>query len=118
MIGQVRRAWGEGLLLPSVLVAVGLFQGTNMIHSPAPFMDEGTYVSQACGVQVKGVRAPYTYRYDHPPLGWLTIAFWTVLRGVAGHATFSIDAARELMLVAGLASTALVYVLGRRLGLR
>ena len=118
LTGRLPTVWIERLSLPVALLGVGLVQGVNSTHAPAPFTDEGTYVSQAWAVQTKGALAPYTYWYDHPPLGWLMITLWNLLCSVASHAAYSIDEARQLMLVTGLVSTALVYVLGRRLGLR
>ena len=38
------------------------------------FDDEGTYASQAWSVTHLRALAPYTYWYDHPPLGWLVLS--------------------------------------------
>ena len=43
-------------------------------RSPMFFDDEGTYASQAWSVTHLRALAPYTYWYDHPPLGWLVLA--------------------------------------------
>ncbi len=51
----------------AVVNAIGLYTG------PIRFDDEGTYVSQALAV-LDGSLAPYTYWYDHPPLGWILLS--------------------------------------------
>jgi cellulose synthase/poly-beta-1,6-N-acetylglucosamine synthase-like glycosyltransferase len=103
------------VVLPVVLLAgVAVVLATNMLHWPGAQFDEGTYVGNAWAVQ-HGKLAPYTYSYGHPPLGWLLIFLWTWANGVFGHATFSIDSGRELMLVVSLVSCWLLYTLARRL---
>ena len=36
--------------------------------------DEGTYVAEAWAIICEHQLAPYTYWYDHPPLGWAQLA--------------------------------------------
>lgn len=115
-----RRRWER--VLPAGLVgllvgALAVVHALGMSSSPAWFDDEGTYVSQAWAVQTLQELAPYTYWYDHPPLGWLLIAAWT-WPTQAFDRTWSVVAGRELMLVVHVVSCLLVYVLARRLGLR
>jgi 4-amino-4-deoxy-L-arabinose transferase-like glycosyltransferase len=50
-------------------------------------------------------------------LAWLSIFLWTELSSLAGKSAFSIDSGREFMLVVCLISSALLYALGRRLGM-
>jgi cellulose synthase/poly-beta-1,6-N-acetylglucosamine synthase-like glycosyltransferase len=100
-----------------LLTVVGLVTATNMLHWPALQFDEGTYVANAWAVQERGALAPYTYSYGHPPLGWLVISLWTWASGIFGHAIYSIDGARELMLVITIVSSSLLYTLARRLGM-
>ncbi|MFT4136218.1 glycosyltransferase family 39 protein [Microbacterium sp.] len=60
--------------VPLAIFVVALVIGTwNVAGSPAFQDDEGTYVAQAVAVQ-NGTLAPYTYWYDHPPLGWIQLA--------------------------------------------
>jgi cellulose synthase/poly-beta-1,6-N-acetylglucosamine synthase-like glycosyltransferase len=101
-----------------LLTAVGLVEATNMLHWPGVFFDEGTYVANAWAVGDKGVLAPYTFSYGHPPLGWVSISLWTWISGLFGHATYSIDGAREFMLAISIVSCSLVYTLARRLRMR
>jgi hypothetical protein len=87
-------------------------------RSPALSDDEGTYVAQAWAVRTHGTLAHYTYWYDHPPLGWLVLAPLTIvlhplasLLRLDGHAVIE---ARFAMVVPALATTAMVYLLMRR----
>jgi 4-amino-4-deoxy-L-arabinose transferase-like glycosyltransferase len=100
-----------------VLVTVGLVHARGMYTAPLRFDDEGTYVSQARALLQDGRLAPYTYWYDHPPLGWMLIAGWLGGPGSFWHAPNLIGGGRQLMLVCDLASTGLLLVLARRLGL-
>ena len=87
-------------------------------HGPALADDEGTYLAQAWSVQVNHALAPYTYWYDHPPLGWFQLAGWTWLTGVFGGHGMVIIAGRHLMTLYAAVDAALIFVLARRLGMR
>ena len=86
-----------------------------MLHWPAVLFDEGTYVGNAWAVGQRGELAFYTYTYGHPPLAWLLITIWTSAGGLFGHATYSVDGARELMCAVTIVSCSLLYTLARRL---
>jgi hypothetical protein len=123
--GRVRRwlawAWTHRLGLVVVLgllLVVGAVHATGMDRAPQRVDDEGTYLAQAWAVQSRHTLAPYTYWYDHPPLGWLLLAGWTAATGAFTRAASAIAAGRQLMLLVQLASAALLYGLARRLGLR
>src|SRR5689334_23981805 len=63
------------------LLAVCLLTGLathawNLFHYPLYLTDEGIYTEQAWSVLHEGRLSPYTYFYDHAPMGWLTIAGW------------------------------------------
>jgi len=105
------------LLLVGLVMVVGIVHGWGMASSPGPSDDEGTYMAQAWAVQRTGQLAHYTYWYDHPPLGWLVIAGWTWVTGAFERSAGAVAAGRELMLLVQLASCALLYALGRRIGL-
>ncbi len=96
-------------------VVAAVVQLVNMTGSPQRIDDEGTYVAQAYAVQHLGALTHYTYWYDHPPLGWIQIAAWTTLTGGFERYTSAVMAGREFMVVCSLASTALLWMLGRRL---
>ncbi|HYM14367.1 MAG TPA: glycosyltransferase family 39 protein [Dehalococcoidia bacterium] len=93
-----------------------LAHAVNMFRAPMYDDDEGLYMQQAWSVATHGKLSPYTYFYDHPPLGWFTIAAWSKLTG--GFLAFgeSVNSGRVLMLLAHAASAALLYGVARRAG--
>jgi hypothetical protein len=101
-----------------LLIVVGVVLGTGIGRFPGFSDDEGTYVAQAWAVRAHGALGHYTYWYDHPPLGWLTLAGASWLLGPLLHSSSAVADGRAIMLIPALASTALVFVLSRRLGLR
>jgi 4-amino-4-deoxy-L-arabinose transferase-like glycosyltransferase len=103
------------VIVGSLLLAVGLVHGINMTASPAFFDDEGTYVAQSWAVTHLGDLAPYTYWYDHPPVGWLLMAAWSLLVHPVGGSDWTIADYRSLMLVLALVNTVLLYAIARRL---
>jgi 4-amino-4-deoxy-L-arabinose transferase-like glycosyltransferase len=120
---KAARAWlpsprrVPGLLaLGVVLAVVGIVNFHGLFTAPMRFDDEGTYVSQAIAV-LHGHLAPYTYWYDHPPVGWIILAGWMGTIGQLWHAPNPIATGREFMLLLDLASVALLYVAARRLAL-
>ena len=98
-----------------ILAIAGLAHGINMFNFPYYENDEGTYMSQAWSVIEQGRLAPYTYWYDHAPVGWIQIAAWSWLTG--GFHTFEtvVDSGRVLMLLMQLASTFMVYRIARNI---
>ena len=107
-----RREW---IWILAILMIAALAHGINMFHFPYYATDEGTYVSQAWAVINQGKLAPYTYRYDHAPLGWIQIAIWSKLTG--GFHTFgtAVDSGRALMLLIQVASTFVLYRIARNI---
>src|SRR5262249_37356997 len=61
--------------------------------------DEGTYMAQAQVVVTQGKLAPYTYWYDHAPVGWMQIGLWTLLTNGFNTFGFSVNSGRVFMLV-------------------
>jgi Dolichyl-phosphate-mannose-protein mannosyltransferase len=102
-------------LLP-ILVGAGLVNAINLAGSPQQIDDEGTYTAQAWSVLNLGQLTHYTYWYDHPPLGWIQIAAWTGLTDGFGRYSIAVIAGREAMIVAMLASVAVLWFLARRIG--
>ncbi len=103
----------------ALLLAVGTAHVLNMQGWPGRVNDdEGTYVAQAWAIIHDGSLAHYTYAYDHPPLGWLVIAFYAWLTDGFGRTASALMVGRELMLIANLISSGLIYMLARRVGLR
>ncbi len=99
--------WGW-LWIAGIVVIAGLAHGINMWRFPYYESDEGTYMAQAWAVARLGQLAPYTYTYDHAPLGWIQIAAWTTLTGGLGRFGTSVDSGRALMLVFQVASVILL----------
>jgi 4-amino-4-deoxy-L-arabinose transferase-like glycosyltransferase len=99
------------------MVAVALVtHAINMFNYPLYLGDEGIYLEQAWAVVREGALAPYTYFYDHAPVGWLMIALWEVL--LPGHFKamgMAINSGRVFMLLLDLASVALLYRITRRM---
>lgn len=111
------------LLVPDHAVAVGVFAlaailgSWNASGAPVFQDDEGTYVAQAVAVQNGGL-APYTYWYDHPPLGWILLAVlgWIPqLLGLGGHSDLA--ALRYVMAVPFAITATLLFLVARRVSL-
>ncbi len=118
------RAWARDhratlLALGIPLAAVMVATAWNLQGWPGRVdEDEGTYVAEAWAIVYQHHLAPYTYWYDHPPLGWALFAAYSWLTdGFARYAT-SVEVGREFMLLVTGASSVLVYLLCRRLGFR
>jgi hypothetical protein len=113
----LRAHWLSLLVVAGLLLVVGLVHAIGYDRFPGRINDdEGTYVAQAWAVQHWHSLAHYTYWYDHPPVGWITIAGYTWLTQAFERLPTAVSAGREFMVVVKLASAALLYLLGRRLG--
>jgi 4-amino-4-deoxy-L-arabinose transferase-like glycosyltransferase len=107
---------GSALVLVALLIVVGLAHGINFDGYPFRLNDdEGTYGAQAMAFLHEGKLSHYTYWYDHPPLGWMTIAGYAWLTGGFDRTATVVTMVREVMLVAHLVTSALLFVLMRRL---
>lgn len=115
MLNKLKQNKIELAVLFFVLITAGVAHGFNMFHFPYYENDEGTYMAQAWSVLTQGKLAPYTYFYDHAPLGWFLIAFWNLISG--GFFTFglSVNSGRVFMLVIHLISTLFVYLITKKL---
>ena len=110
-----RHATSIAVLVP-ILAAVAAVHAIGMSTFPRWVDDPGTYLSQAWSFQYEHALSPYSYTYDHAPAGWIQIALWSMLtNGFNRHST-AIGFGNEVMLLAKLVSSGLLYVLGRRLG--
>ncbi len=107
----------RGAAVTAVILAAvaALALGVNLTGFPYHENDEGVYVAQAWAVTSLGRLAPYTYTYDHAPLGWLAVAAWTTVVGGVRRFGTAVDTGRVLMLLVQVASTVLVYRIGLRL---
>lgn len=105
--------WRGPAAVAVLLVAVAAAHGYNMLHYPYLTDDEGTYFSQGWSLFHLGRLAPYTYFYDHAPLGWVQIALWQLVTAGASFG-YGLASGRVLMLCFQLGSTLLVVGIGRR----
>ncbi len=114
-----RRMWSDPVIIVGLLLVAGLVHGLQMTVTPSLLTtdDEGTYVAQAWAILYKGALAHYTYWMDHPPGGWIQMAGWAWLTHAFDRYDSAIAVGREFMLVATLASVALLYLLAKRLGM-
>jgi hypothetical protein len=113
----LRAHWLSLLIVTGLLLAVGLIHAIGYDRFPGRINDdEGTYVAQAWAVQHWHSLTHYTYWYDHPPVGWITIAGYTWITQAFERLPTAVSAGREFMLCVKLASAAMIYLLGRRLG--
>lgn len=111
-----RHRYSLAVVVP-ILAGVAALRLWGVGNGPALSDDEGTYVAQAWAVQHLHALAPYTYWYDHPPLGWLQISAFTWATGMFGGSGLAVVAVRRLMVAYAVADGGLLYVLARRLSL-
>jgi hypothetical protein len=106
--------------LTLVLTFVAILYGVNL-HGYPEFSkeDEGTYFSQAWMVASQGVLAPYTYWYDHPPVGWIQMAaLLTPFQWVWGGDGIPVQTAgRGMMTLIAVVSAAMIYKIAGNIGL-
>lgn len=108
----------DRIALAALAVAAAVLSLWNLDGAPSYQDDEGTYTSQAFAVH-SGTLAPYTYWYDHPPLGWIQIAALNWLPNLLGLGDgTTIGATRYVISVYFVASALLLYMVARRLSMR
>jgi hypothetical protein len=113
----LRAHWLSLLVVAGLLLVVGLVHANGYDRFPGRATDdEGTYVSQAWAVQYWHSLAHYTYWYDHPPVGWITMAAYNWVTQAFDRLPTSVTVGRELMIWVKVVSAAMMYLLGRRLG--
>jgi 4-amino-4-deoxy-L-arabinose transferase-like glycosyltransferase len=104
------------VIVAGLLVTVGLVHWIGYDRFPGRATDdEGTYVSQAWAVQQWHSLAHYTYWYDHPPAGWITMAAYTWATDAFDRLPTSVTVGREFMVWVNVVSAAMIYLLARRL---
>lgn len=105
---------GVLLLVISVLVAA-VTHGYNAFRYPLYLTDEGIYLEQAWSVLREGRLSPYTYFYDHAPMGWLAISAWVgLLPDQFSSFGFPINSGRVLMVLVHVGSAFLLFEVIRR----
>ena len=118
-VGAVRdwlaARWEVAWVVPLIAIA-GIAHAWNMFDFPYYENDEGTYVSQAWAVFHNAELAPYTYYYDHPPLGWIQLGLLSTLIGGFNALGNTVATGRLFMFLYQVGSAALVYVIARGSG--
>jgi 4-amino-4-deoxy-L-arabinose transferase-like glycosyltransferase len=113
----LRAHWLSLLVVAGLLLVVGIVHAVGYDRFPGRATDdEGTYVAQAWAVQYWHSLAHYTYWYDHPPLGWITMAAYNWVTQAFDRLPTSVSVGREFMIWVKVVSAAMVYLLARRLG--
>ena len=101
-----------------LLAFVSTLAHWNIFLYPAYREDEGTYVSQAWALINNGALAPYTYWYDHSPVGWFFIAFWNIISspflGMFGDLN-SIEINRIFIVILNVGSALVLYNICKKL---
>ncbi|MEV8515672.1 glycosyltransferase family 39 protein [Dactylosporangium sp. NPDC051484] len=102
--------------LIALCMLIGLVShGWNMFRYPLYLTDEGIYMEQAWSVLRQAKLSPYTYFYDHAPMGWLALSGWVaVLPGGFNAFGNAINTGRALMLIVHLLSVFLMFETVRR----
>jgi 4-amino-4-deoxy-L-arabinose transferase-like glycosyltransferase len=83
-----------------ILVALGVSGFTHaygMWSFPAYDLDEGSILSQAWAVAHLGKLDPYTYWYDHPPLGWAFLSPFTWFLTKVGFGNSALERGRTVL---------------------
>lgn len=116
------RFLGRGLdfwLCATLTFIVLLVQAWNIAGYPTVFDDEGTYLAQAWAIDHGIGMTPYTYWFDHPPLGWMQLSALAWIPSLIFHSPGQIVVAysRIIMLPFTATSCILAYVLCRRMQL-
>ncbi|MEX5297013.1 glycosyltransferase family 39 protein [Kocuria sp. CPCC 205268] len=116
--GLLGPAWSHRLTIAALGLAAVLLGTWNLTGASEYVDDEGTYAAQAFSV-LEGDLAPYTYQYDHPPLGWIQMGLlaWLPKLLVLGDGTY-VGATRFAIVPFFVATVLLTYLIGTRLGLR
>jgi 4-amino-4-deoxy-L-arabinose transferase-like glycosyltransferase len=125
ILGPLARSGLDALALPrfmlrhwAVLTALavsGLAHAYGMWSYPEFDLDEGAILSQAWAVSHLGKIDPYTYWYDHPPLGWAFISPFTWFLDKVGVGTSAVENGRLVMLGVNLLTIFFLYQIMLRL---
>ncbi len=109
-------AWVGPALLAIVVAGLTFVHAFNLFNNPSPTDEEGTYTAQAWALIHLDKLAPYTYWYDHPPLGWMLLALWrTITKPFLPEGPTAVATDREFMLVIFAATAVFLILLARRL---
>jgi Glycosyl hydrolases family 8/Dolichyl-phosphate-mannose-protein mannosyltransferase len=87
----------------------------NIFTYPYYENDEGTYLSQAWAVTELNKLAPYTYWYDHAPLGWMILGFMSKIFG--GYNLFgnAMNTGRFFILILNFITTIYLFLITKKI---
>ena len=112
ILGPLARSGLDALVLPRVLLrhwavltalaVSGFVHAYGMWSYPAYDLDEGSILSQAWAITHLGKLDPYTYWYDHPPLGWTFLSPFTWFLTRVGFGDSALEGGRLVMLAVNL----------------
>jgi endo-1,4-beta-D-glucanase Y/predicted membrane-bound dolichyl-phosphate-mannose-protein mannosyltransferase len=100
------------------IIVIGLIYYThshNMFNFPSFEDDEGTYMSQAWSITNLNKLAPYTYWYDHAPLGSMVLAFFSTLLGGYNKFGDAVSTGRVIMLFMHMVSSLMIIMTVRKM---
>jgi hypothetical protein len=117
LLALVRARQRELVMLAVALAPCSIVHAWGMHVFPAFFDDEGAYISQAYAVDKLHALAPYTYWYDHPPLGWIVLGGWGTLASLFTASSSTIAGARTFVFLVFVLSAVLLFGIARRLEL-
>lgn len=116
---RLRDAPRDRVVLGVLGVALAVLSVWNITESSVYQDDEGTYTAQAFSVLQDGELAPYTYWYDHPPLGWIQLSLLVWLPQLLGLGDNTYIGATRMVIAPFFVATAvLIYLVARRLEVR
>jgi len=115
LTAYIRQNKQECLLVVGLLILSAVTHAWNMFHFPYFENDEATYISQAWSFISDGRLAPYTYWYDHAPVGWMFLGLWHLITGGFSLFELLLHSGRVFMLLLHVASSLLLYVVTKRL---
>lgn len=87
----------------------------NISGFPKMVGDEGIYVAQGWWLAHFHALGPYTYWYDHFPLGWIQIGLWQLIVGPLRFYGSSVLSARVFMGLVLAGTTTILYLLTHQL---
>jgi len=110
-----KNSYIKKLFLPILIFSITLLtHAINLFHFPGFLGDEGIYTSQGWWLIKFGQLSPYTYWYDHAPLGWLQIGLWQFLTGGPFTFGFSLYSTRIFIIIVAALSNILIFLITQK----
>ena len=100
-----------------ILTGAAILAFRNVANAPAFQNDEGVYTYQARAI-FDGALAPYSYWYDHPPLGWIQLAAFGWIPKLFALGDNAVGSMRYVVSSYLVLNAVLIYALARRVGVR